>query len=386
VQRPDGKFSTIPLSSFPIAQAKGYTLAAPKFAPSRPQVPKELQNSPTTLAEYPGKILDRVGENFKALGDTPKRMGASSRAEYLKLHPEGTQTLADKFSPRSLMDALSAMSGSILSEAGGAVKGLVGVTAPGIAYRMANKEKPENIAGDAAMFFMPGGEEGARSTYKPGDLTKPGPLWGAKTRAIESYKAIDKVAHDIPIDHTPAMDLANKAMELGRRGYQIPKPITDFAKWVETHSKGSAAPMGGSSFMDTAGSMQPVTYDVARDFKTAIREAVPWDEYGGKNGKMFAIAKQMERSLDNSIVESLKPHWLDVPYRRANAQYAKAMKALDKSWGLGYIGGKVAGYGAGSVVGHPLLLGYGGGKAGQSLAGSMVRSITEQGGGNASTK
>lgn len=382
VLRPDGRYSRIPVSSLSQAISAGYKLMG--NPPSKPEIPKELRNTPASeMTEFPGRVLDRMGQNFKIMAETPSRMAESSRQEFLKKHPEGSQTALQKFAPSSLKDAITAMADSIVNEGVGALKGALkgvgSVSTPGIVGRMASGDKPENIAGDAAMFLMPESEEAGKLGHTQFDPTKAGPLRGSMTRGQAMMDRLDAAAKDIPVNWQPAYQWAQKAIELGKRGFTVPKPITDYVNWVDSRMKPGIDKISGkpNSFLDRGAEEHPLPYQHARDFEKSLGAKIPWEQDTG--GVMNGIMKKMRESLGQETATALRPYGLEVPYLKAKADFTKAFRA-ERKWGpIGYLAGKLAGYGAGTLTGHPLIIGYAGGKAGEGAAGSMVRSIVNAG-------
>ena len=209
------------------------------------------------------------------------------------------------------------------------------------------------------------------------DPTVAGPLRGSMTRGKALLDRVDAAAKDLPVNYKPAYEWAKKAMALEPHGYTVPKPISDFVKWVDSHRPGLER-IGSKEFIDRGGVTHPLPYQDARNFEQALGAKIPWDADPG--GRMNGIMKKMRESLGQETAAALKPHGLDVPYLKGKAEFTKAHSWDTKGKMLGRIGGKVAGYGTGGAVGHPLILGYAGGKLGESAAGSMVDSVINAGG------
>jgi hypothetical protein len=100
--------------------------------PSRPPTPEGLQPS-----GFVGRTMDRVSQNMQSIPDTVNKFLKDTQGN-----------------PK-------AVPGAVYDLVKGVGKGVGGISTPGIAYRLFKKEDPANIAGDAAMTFMPGSEEAA---------------------------------------------------------------------------------------------------------------------------------------------------------------------------------------------------------------------------------
>lgn len=339
--------------------------------PGPPAAPKEL----TTPDSMTKKVMDVIGQGVESTMNTPNRMGKRSRELFKQSD--------------NLQGKITAPFRAEGEEVGNILKGLWHSTAPG----MIGQPAENNIANAITMMAgMKVGEVPLREGTAPrtslpsyeemaGDPTKSGSLLGARTRGGHLLDFVDKAARDIPVDYKGAYEWAQKAMELEKRGFTVPKPIKDFVNWVDSRSKPVAlTPKSGESnaFIDTGGERpKPLLYQHARDFEKALGAKIPWDADAG--GVMTGISKKMREALGVDTAKALKPHGLDVHYLRGKADLAKAYAAKEKFGPIGKIAGKVAGYGTGTVTGHPLILGYGGGLAGESAANRLVKSITEHG-------
>lgn len=254
------------------------------------------------------------------------------------------------------------------------------------------KQELATLPGRATSFLAPffGGIPAEERVTQPSALrnlvdrspVKASYAWGIETRAKQAMDAIESNYGHIPIEHSGTMKWADKIIELGKKGYNVPKPVTDFIRWIEEGSapnRLSSAPGGG--FVDVGPQMNPLTLRDARAFYTSLGEAIPWEQYGGKGGRMFRLVKDMRGALGDATIDALEPHGMSRPYRQALANFSRAADLRQKAGPLGYIGGKIAGYGVGGQVGHPFVLGHAGGKLGESAAEDLVRSVIGAGGG-----
>jgi hypothetical protein len=331
-----------------------------------------------------GQITDDIGDAMESMAHTPQRLVENTK----KYYQEGKNPVQKGVAPfRAEGDELRNLLMGVYRSTP------VGMIGQPLHQNLANAlmmmggEAFEPVRGVSEAATSPTavmhevmrtakGEGGPTPLPNP---TEAGSLIGAMTRGKRFLDVVDAAARDIPINWKPAYEWAQKALSLESRGFTVPKPIKDFVTWVDSRQKGNLTQPGPEGSRIDVGATDPLLYQHARDFEKALGAKIPWDQDTG--GIMGGIMKKMRESIGQETASSLKPLGLDVPYLRGKAEFAKAMRAQEKSYGIGKIGGKLAGYGAGTVVGHPLLLGYGGGLAGQGIAGSMVRSITDAGGG-----
>jgi hypothetical protein len=377
---PDGSYAKFPKGTPPEAMRSRLE----KEGLLKPKV----EAAPVKQNPMYDRVLYNIGQGVESMMDTPNRMGKRSRELFKEANTPGAKAMAPLRAENE--------------EVANLLKGMFQSTAPGMLGQPADK----NISNALTTFF--GGEEGlerpsvrgtveaatkpravlsevmrtAKAEGGPKPLPNPteaGSIIGAMTRGKQFLDVVDAAAKDIPVNWKPAYEWAQKALELGKKGFTVPKPITDFVAWVDSRMKPGMDPSGiPNTTIDRGAEEHPLLYKDSRNFETSLGAKIPWDQDVG--GKMDGIMKKMRESLGEETAKSLKPIGLDTHYLRGKAEIAKAVRARERSYGIGKIGGKLAGYGAGTVVGHPLLLGYGGGLAGQDLAGSMVRSVTEAGG------
>jgi hypothetical protein len=341
VNVPDDRVAKAVLDRYP-----QYKAVLAGSAPSAPGIPKELAGAPTDSVL--SRAVDRIGQNLESMNKMP----------------------GEFFRERSFPKALG-------TAAGGIAQGLASTTAPGMLYRGVKGEDPASLIGDAAMFFLPGGEEAARATHgavRPtADVALPGPVKNSLTRSSTAFNTLATKFDDLPVDHTEMLDLAKRTKALEQYGVSIPAPITKFVEMAEKRGKPSLTPTKGG-MIDTPGSSMPFTYGDMRGFIVALGDAIPWEQFGGPKGKMWSYAKQMREAGHRAIESALKPYGADSVYRTANADHRIAMEHLEKAGLKGYVMGKLGGYAVGSQVGHPLMTGYAGAKLGERVSKSMARS------------
>lgn len=306
------------------------------------------------------------------------------KSVYQIAKPEESEGMLNAFPGAVQMKKLLQSTAEPLGRVGevpGAIKDLYksGVGIPALAMQV--PRTVANLATFSKLGKMAGLDHATEQKANLRDVmtnAKAGPLLGSHSRAVDTMNRVDSAAKGIPVDWQPAYKWAQKAIELGKRGFTVPKPVTDFVSWVDSRMKPGLEGAGEPNAMiDRGATTNPLEYQHARDFEVALGAKIPWDQDTG--GKMGGLMKRMRESLGQSTAQALKPYNLDTPYLRAKADFTKAYGA-EKTWGpFGYFGGKIAGYGIGSAAGHPLLLGYAGGKAGENIAGSLVRSVTGEG-------
>jgi hypothetical protein len=356
--------------------------------PAAPPVPSAL----TGQNPFMTRVTDRISDTAEGMSKLPSQFAATARDNW----KQGERTGGGMGVLKRIV-AIPRAEGTVL---GGMAKGALGTTSPGIVSRLAGKEDPANIVADAALMMIPAGEPSgvaAKATEAIKSEMTPS-IVGAHTRALEGFRTVERNAGHVPVDPAPVMQWVAKAEELAQKGYRMPKVMSDFQSWIESKSKGGAVPTAPTgptfpsslleasrkSFMDTPGTSMPLTVRDAREFYTAMNEAIPWDEegYGGKGGRMHYIVDQARKALQGSTTDALAPYGLDKTLSQAMSDYSRVARWREKSYGVGWLGGKIAGYGVGgAVTGHPLMMGALGGKAGEGIAGRMVKSVTEAGGG-----
>lgn len=139
VLRPDGKFSTIPVSSLSVAVKRGYR-PAPSLNPSL-QVPKELQGQ----NDYFTRLEGYLDEAVKGTTGLPDTLAARSHEIFQKGKEKGG--LAGGL---QMAEAPFRAEGETLWDM---IKGVGNVTTPALASRMANNEDPAKIMSDATTFL-----------------------------------------------------------------------------------------------------------------------------------------------------------------------------------------------------------------------------------------
>jgi hypothetical protein len=324
--------------------------------------------------EFPTRMLNRVSQAAEGTSQLIPML--------LKRSREGFKTAREKGDVGGMaMAPFRAEASSLLDLA----KGVGGVTTPGIIKRMLSKEDPASIIADAALMTIPSGRPteviGAATEALKTKMTPS--IVGAHTRAIEGFRTVERATGDVAVDPAPVMEWISKAEELSKKGYQMPKVVADFSRWIEEKTKGTPDKIPGTvrSIIDQHPTSLPLTVKDAREFYTAMNEAIPWNEegYGGKNGRMFYTVDKARQALHQSTMKAVEPYGMDRVLNQSMRDYARVARWRQRSYGVGWLSGKVAGYSAGYAIGHPLMTGYVGGQAGESLAGSMVRSVTEAG-------
>jgi hypothetical protein len=327
---------------------------------------------------WTGRMANRIASQGQSLEDTITglvKMGEPGTAEYRQMvdylnHPRFTKEAKEQPWYQTAAELTTA-----------------GIPPVGMAKDWL--KDPANLAGDVLLGYTMGAAEAPgefdlyKNRYPTGTGVKAGWLWKSKTRAANHMNWLDPIAKDIPVGHS-AYPIVRKALDLEERyggpgGWQAPAWMHKYAQMVESGLKGGKEPIPGrpGEFIDRPPSMNPLTYEHARNFEVAAGEKINWDDPGGK---MNALQKQARKAIGKQdIASGLQPYGLDRGYLQAKADFTKAYGA-EAMWGpFGKVAGMLAGFGAGRAVGHPFALGYMGGRAGESIAGQLVRSITEAG-------
>jgi hypothetical protein len=362
------QYATIPDAQLVEKVVTKYPQYKSRLGGAAPSAPSDanIRTAPSTAPAFPTRVLDQFSKDMQGAADFPASAMRDARSRYQARNPQGAvdKTLAAaRSSLESVVNPTAEFAGSL--------------TPPGIAARVASKEDPAKFMGDALTMLTPGTEEAGKATHTEfPDPTKSSGVRGSMTRGKMLMDHVDSAAKDIPVDHSAAYQWAQKAMALEKYGYQVPAPIKAFVQMIESRTKPGADAMGGGAYMDRGGSSMPLTYEDARNFESSLGARIDWDDPGGK---MNALQKKMREAIGKDTATALKPHGLDTPYLRAKAEFTKAHGA-EEAWGpFGYFGGRLAGYAAGTVAGHPLVAGYAGGQLGRSVAGSMARSVVNAG-------
>jgi hypothetical protein len=371
VQAPDGKVIQFPdqftdqdvsremAKLYPPAQTSGVMAEDPRAAVGNTFM-REIGSMGSTLAGLPGGVYHSFADDPR----TPEEQ--KTMAEHPVLGRTGMGL------GRMMVDPIRNASNWY----GQAAKGQIPDPA-GQALSVA----PEAMGQGAGMAVAPelAGKVASIPGSLAGSVSRAAELVGAKTRASNAFNGIDLNINDVPVNHEPVMAAMERVNDLAQKGFVPPKVAGDFTKWIETRGKTNLTPTQGGQ-IDTPGSSMPLTWRDARDFYTAFNEAINWDEIPGrKGGKMGQAIQQARMALGNELKKTATEQGVGDQYAQALSDYHRAMNAEKAAWGIGKIGGKMAGYGAGGAVGHPWMGGAIGSKMGPGIAGSMVRSITEAG-------
>jgi len=213
-----------------------------------------------------------------------------------------------------------------------------------------------------------------------GAVLRASDMIGIKSRAGAAFDAIEGKIGDAPVAHEPVHAALDKVFDLGDKGFKVPKVAKAYSKWItERQRSGHTEPAPSGGRIDT-GPTTPLTFKDARDFYTAFNESIDWDKVpGGKGGKMGRAMMNARHELGMQLLKTANEQGMAKEYSQALNDYHRAMGWQTKAGPVGWLAGKMVGYGAGGVMGHPFVGGAIGGKVGPGIAGSMVRSITEAG-------
>jgi hypothetical protein len=355
----------------PVRYGVGVTPEQEAGETERRQARREAEHQANARKGFLGRIANRMSSQGEALEDTITglvKMGEPGTAEYRQMvdylrHPRRTQEAREH---------------PIVNAVEGITQGI-----PPIGMFKDWLKDPANLAGDALTAYTMGAAEAPgeftppQNRYPTGTGIKAGPLRGSYTRSGLTMDMLDALAKDKPIPHE-GYKVVQKALSLEKYGWRAPEWMRKYADMVESGLRGGKEPIPGrpGEFVDRPPSMNPLTYEHARNFEVAAGEKIDWSDPGGR---MNAMQKQARKAIGEDIANGLKPYGWDRPYLQAKADFTKAYGAETKWPRFGKWGGRLAGYMGGSAVGHPFILGYGGGQLGESAAGQLVRSITRAG-------
>jgi len=235
----------------------------------------------------------------------------------------------------------------------------------------ANWSTPEGIsqglqgAAQAAMGAA-GGLDVAKSPFRQ--------YIGLKSQAQQSFGNLDSRIGDAPVDHEPVMKAMQRVDDLGKKGFTVPKVMNDFTNWITERQKPNLQPGPDGSLIDTAGSSMPLPWTDARDFYSAMNEAIDWNQIPDKGGKMRRAVIGVRNALDTELRSVAANNRVAGQYDQAMKDYSKAMHVQGLGFGLGKIAGRAFGYM--SPV-HPWATGHIGAQVGGPVVGGMVRSVLE---------
>jgi hypothetical protein len=127
--------------------------------------------------------------------------------------------------------------------------------------------------------------------------------------------------------------------------------------------------------IDTGPQRGPLTWNDARDFYTALNEAIDWRNIPDKGGKMRGAVMKIRSALDDQLRAVAKENGLDDMYDKALDDYHRAANLQRIGYGVGKIAGRIVGY---QSPFHPWAAGSVGAQVGGPVVGGMVRSVLER--------
>ena len=139
-------------------------------------------------------------------------------------------------------------------------------------------------------------------------------------RAGKNFDTVMGAAKDIVVDVGPAGDRALRLFELSQKGEYLPKPVSDFLKWVTAPKKGadglrySREPLAYKDSFDLASSMSRLS--VAEKLKT--------------NPKVRREVARLAAELHLANANAAKAVGRGAEYKAAMREYANAMR-LEKA-------------------------------------------------------
>lgn len=157
---------------------------------------------------------------------------------------------------------------------------------------------------------------------------------GLRTRAGRAFSGIESKIGDAPINHEPVLNTAYKAAEMGAKGFTLPKVVTDFIDWAQA----------------VKASQTPFRFADARDFYTSLGEKIPWDQYGGKGGRMHTQIMRMRSQLGDALKSTAADNGLKGQYTQALKDYRRSGQLVG---GAKYIGSAITAGPVGKAIGLP---------------------------------
>lgn len=188
---------------------------------------------------------------------------------------------------------------------------------------------------------------------------------GMRTRAAQSFSGVESKIGDAGINHQPVLDTAYKAAEMGAKGFTLPKVVTDFIDWAQA----------------VKASQTPFKFADARDFYTSLGEKIPWDQYGGKGGRMYTQIMKMRSQLGDALKDTAAQNGLGDQYTQAlkdyrrSSQLVSATKYFGSSPSTGPLG-KLAGSPA-DIAAYIMRKAVNAGANAEPAVGGMARSVTQ---------
>lgn len=173
---------------------------------------------------------------------------------------------------------------------------------------------------------------------------------GIRSRATQGFQNVEAKIGDQPVNHQPVLNTAYKAMEMGAKGFQLPKTVTDFVDWAKS----------------VQASRTPFKFSDARDFYTALGEAIPWEQYGGKGGRMYTQVMKMRAQLGSALKTTANDAGMGDQYNRALQDYRTSARLVKGAKNVGSV----------ATLG---LLGKSMGLSGGDLGAATMRAIVNAG-------
>lgn len=199
---------------------------------------------------------------------------------------------------------------------------------------------------------------------------------GIKSRAAAAFQGLDAKIGDAPVNEAPVMKSLQRVFDLDKKGYSAPDVANKFRDWISERQQTHLTSGPNGEMIDTAGSSTPLTWKDARDFYSAINEAIDWDKMpGGKGSRMNHAMQGVSDALSGELRTTAKANQSASIYDQALSDYTKAINVGKVGRTVGNITGRAVGYM--SPV-HPWAAGSVGAKIGQSVGGDVAQSVLTQ--------
>lgn len=258
-------------------------------------------------------------------------------------------------------------------------KGLYRMTPPGIAQTVAEKGDLAPTIANAALLTTGGEGVGSVAEGAARAVVNKLPFAdyiGIKSRAAQAFQGLEAKIGDAPVDHAPVMKALQRVFDLDKKGFGAPDVANKFRDWITERQQTHLTPGPNGELIDTPGSSQPLAWRDARDFYTAINEAIDWDKVpGGRGGKMNNAMQNVSDALSKGLRATAKDNQAAGIYDNALSDYTKAVNVGKVGRAVGNITGRAVGYM--SPV-HPWAAGSVGAKIGQSVGGDLAQSVMTQ--------
>ena len=333
----------------------------PDFIPSESDAPDFIPLTPQTLQAHVASQAAPVHQGF--LGSLGSDLYGMAKGAVNNLSMSTAQRLDNLGATRTNDASRQAAGNSLLYRAPAALAERLGVNVSGMEQAGTAGDVGGVLGHAAAMPTAMALTAGAAKAT--GALGK---IPGIRTRATNAFSGVESKIGEAPIDHQPVLNTAYKAMEMGAKGFQLPKPVSDFVEWAKA----------------VQASRTPFKFADARDFYTSLGETIPWEQYGGKGGRMYNQVMKMRSQLGDALKTTASDNGLGEQYTKALQDYRSSARIVKGAKNVGSVAtlgllGKSMGLSGGDLM--ALLtrkVVNAGAMAPESAAGSLVKSVAPE--------